>query len=141
MNKKLLLAILLLLFFSWIPLSFAESGQVEFVPSADTYVDVFSPLSNFGGAGTLNIAYSGNRVQLVWLKFSLSEHVPEGATIDNAILKVFPTTVTETFQVGAFYCSNNSWGEYTINYVNQPEYSNTPLDTLLIPRSHEWYSW
>jgi hypothetical protein len=137
-----LVTILLSLLLSWIPLSFAEDGKVEFVPSADTYVDAhFSPLTNYGNLERLSLANSGNKMQVVWLKFNLSEHIPEGAVVDNATLKAFPTTLTETFEVAAFHCSNNSWGEYTINFRNQPTYNSTPLDTIHIPRSNEWYNW
>ena len=122
------------------PRSYASAGQVEFVPSADTYTDVFDPMSNFGGAYNLNIACNFNAMQEVWLKFNLS-HIPDGAVVDNATLKAFPTVVTATHEVSAYYCSDNSWGEYTINFLNQPTHSDAALDTALIGMPNKWYSW
>lgn len=115
----------------------ADQGETFITQSADSYVDAFSPLSNFGGSDSLYLSFSASAVQVVWVKYDLSTGkptpIPEGAKIDNATLWVTPVYLTETFQVSVFSCSNNSWGEYTINYLNQPEYSSSPLATLVVP--------
>ena len=118
----------------------ANEGQVEFVPFADTYTDVLDPLSNYGGSYYLSIAYNEYAIQTTWLKFNLS-HVPDGAIVDNATLKIFPTIVTVTHEVSAHFCSNNSWEEYTINLINQPEFDETALDTTLVGMPDRWYNW
>mgnify|MGYP003681907187 CR=1 FL=1 len=118
----------------------AKEGQVEFVPCADTYTDILDPLSNYGGSYYLNIAYNEYAIQTVWLKFNLS-HVPDGAIVDNATLKVFPTVVTATHEVSAYFCSNTSWEEYTINFINRPDFDDTALDKALVGMPNKWYSW
>jgi hypothetical protein len=118
----------------------AQEGQVEFVPCADTYTDILDPLSNYGGSNHLNIAYNEYAIQTIWLKFNLS-HVPDGAIVDNATLKVFPTVVTVTHEISAHSCSTNSWEEYTINFINQPEFDEAALDTALVGMPNRWYNW
>jgi hypothetical protein len=122
------------------PNAHASAGQVEFVPIADTYTDIMDPMANFGGSYYLSIAYNEYAIQTVWLKFNLS-HVPDGAVVDNATLKVFPTVVTITHDISAYFCPNNSWEEYTINFLNQPEFDNVALDTMLIGMPNRWYRW
>jgi len=118
----------------------ADEGQVEFIPFADTYTDVFEPLTNYGGSYYLNIAYNEFAIQTIWLKFNLS-HVPDGAIVDNATLRIFPTLVTATHEVSAYFCSNNSWDEYTINLIDQPEFDDEVLDTVFVGMPNKWYNW
>jgi hypothetical protein len=143
MFRKLVFALYLMFFavlsFTLFPRSYASAGQVEFIPSADTYTDVFDSMSNFGGVNSLKIANCFDAMQEVWLKFNLS-HIPDGAVIDNATLKAFPTVVTATHEVSAYHCSDISWGEYTINYMNQPAI-DVALDTTFIGMPNKWYSW
>jgi len=118
----------------------ADEGQVEFIPFADTYTDVFEPLTNYGGSYYLNIAYNEFAIQTIWLKFNLS-HVPDGAIVDNATLRIFPTLVTATHEVSAYFRSNNSWDEYTINLIDQPEFDDEVLDTVFVGMPNKWYNW
>lgn len=132
--------------FSLYPKVYAGEGQVEFRCDADTYTDKLDPLSNYGGVYYLYIANNPYAIQMVWLKFnfSLYSRVPDGAVVDNATVKVFPTIVTVTHEISAYYCSNNSWEELTINYFNQPlkAFGNSSiLDTTLVGSPNQWYSW
>jgi hypothetical protein len=124
----------------------ASSNSVEIIPSADTYVDVFNPTSNYGGTTSLELAYNEYSIEAIWLKFNLADRgIPEGVIIDDATLKVYPTIVFETFQVTAHYCPNNAWDEYTLSYVDQPiDYAvNSPsgLATTAVYSAYKWYSW
>ncbi len=141
--RKLVFAQYLMFFavlsFMLFPRSYASAGQVEFVPSADTYTELWTPFTNYGGQYYLRISFSEYGPMIVWLKFNMS-HVPDGAVVDNATLKIFPTAVGVTHSVSVYYCSNNSWDEYTINYDNQPSYSDAQ-DTTLVSTPNQWYSW
>lgn len=122
-----------------LPRAYAAAGQVEFVPSADTYTDTWNLFTNYGGQHYLKISFSEYGPQTVWLKFNMS-HVPDGAIVDNATLKIFPTAVGVTHSVSVHCCSNDSWNEYTINFDNQPSYGGAE-DTTLVSMPNKWYSW
>jgi hypothetical protein len=99
--------ILFILEFSFI-IQTTNADQVETIltQSADSYVDAFSPLSNFGGSESLYLSYSASAVQVIWLKYDLSEGNPtpiaEGAEIDSAILRIFPYISLRLFKFRFF---------------------------------------
>jgi hypothetical protein len=74
------------------------------------------------------------------LKFDLST-IPNGALVDEATLQVYAYTVSETANVDAYSCSNNSWTELTLTYSDMPSYDATSLDTTTIASSDRWYNW
>ena len=119
-------------------------GQVVVNPVDDTYIESWSPNSNFGGQGSLEISnyehYGETRQRIIWLKFNLSE-VPDGAVVDVAILELYSNSVPETYNVYAHSCFDNSWTELTLTYSNMPTFNLTQMDLAVVSRPSEWYNW
>jgi hypothetical protein len=120
------------------------ASQVTLKPTDDTYVDSSNPSSNYGGQGYLiieNYQLLGTSYEcIVWLKFNLSS-VPSGASIDEATLQLFTTVVDETFNVTAYYCSDNDWTELGITWNNYPRIGFIPVDSVLAKTQDQWYNW
>lgn len=74
------------------------------------------------------------------MKFGLST-IPNGALIDEATLQVYAYAVSETANVHAYSCSNNSWTELTLTYSDMPSYNVTSIDTTIVASSDRWYNW
>jgi len=122
----------------------AEAGQVTLKPSDDTYVDSTYPDSNYGGQTHLEISnwnfLSNTFESIVWLKFDLST-VPDGAVVDMATLQLYTSMVSETFNVHAYSCSDNSWTELSLTYSNMPSHNTTSMDSRLVATISQWYNW
>jgi hypothetical protein len=126
----------------------AQAGQVTLVPTDDTYVDSSISNSNYGGQGFLRIqnyqevilGQTYDYESVVWLKFDLS-YVPSGAQVDGAALQLYTDYVSETFNVHAYSCSNNSWTELTLTYLNMPDYNTTSMDSVFVYPLHQYYNW
>jgi hypothetical protein len=146
LKKAFAMSILLGVFiaqFAFIPLVNAQEGQVTPNPTDDTYCDSNNPDSNYGGQTVLHISrYEVYEIyeEIVWLKFNLSD-VPDGAVVDVATLELYTALVTETYNVYAHSCSDNSWTEFTLTYSNMPTFNATSMDSALVTSSLEWYSW
>lgn len=127
-----------------ISLAHAQAGAVTVTPKDNTYVDSSSPDSNNGGQNYLVISnwnfLSEPYQDIVWLKFDLST-VPDGAVVDMATLQLYTAVVSETFNVHAYSCSNNSWTELTLAYSNMPSYNTTSMDSVLVTTNNQWYNW
>jgi hypothetical protein len=127
----------------------AQAGQETLKPSDDTYVDSSNSNSNYGGQNILYIknyqqvilGLTYNYESIVWLKFDLS-FVPAGAEVDGAALQLYTSYVVgETFDVHAYSCSDNSWNEMTLTYLNMPSYNTTSMDSVLVETNNQWYTW
>jgi hypothetical protein len=126
----------------------AQARQTALNPSDDTYVDSTNPNSNYGGRDYLQIknyqyTLSGQTYineSIVWLKFNLSS-VPSGAVVDEATLQLCTDLVTETLNVHAYSCSDNSWTELTLTYSNMPSYNTTSMDSVIVATAAQWYNW
>jgi len=127
---------------------YAQAGQETLKPSDDTYVDSGNSNSNYGGQNILYIqnyqevilGLTYNYESLVWLKFDLS-FVPDGAEIDGAALQMYASNVSETFDVNAFSCSNDSWTESTLTYLNMPNYNTTSMGSVSVEVANQFYTW
>ncbi len=119
-------------------------GNVTINPTADTYVYSGNPDSNYGGQNNLRISkyefYEIVYQDVTWLKFNLSS-VPDGAVVDVATLELYCSWVSETYNIYAHYCSDNSWTELGLTYSNMPLWSPGSMDSTTVPTSSEWYSW
>jgi len=119
-------------------------GQTIAGPTDDTYVQSWSPSSNYGGQGALEASkyeYYGETYQrIIWLKFDLSG-VPNGALVDVATLALYANSVPETYTLYACSCADNSWNELTLTYSNMPGFNVTQMDLAVVSRSQEWYNW
>jgi hypothetical protein len=129
---------------TFFPLVNAQEGEVTLNPTDDTYTDSYNPDSNYGGQSTLKVSkyeyFDEISEEIVWLKFNLSD-VPDGAVVDVATLQLYSGYVSETFNVYAHSCSDNSWTELTLTYANMPTFNTTSMDSTVVPTSFEWYNW
>ena len=126
----------------------AQAGQVMLKPSDDTYVDSSNSNSNYGGQNILSIQNYQEAIlnqtykyeSIVWLKFDLSS-IPDGAEVDGAALQLFANSVAQTFNVHACSCSDNSWTEMALTYLNMPSYNATSKDTAILTTEWQLYNW
>ncbi|MCP3982247.1 MAG: DNRLRE domain-containing protein [bacterium] len=120
-----------------------------FLPSDDTYLDMFSP--NFV-PGALNYLLVRNRFgnppdsnfELdALLKFDLSS-LPSGAPIASATLNLYYYQFTDTNPVGrelTSYRVTSGWSESTASWNNRPTWAGTPTSDAVVPAAFDWMSW
>jgi hypothetical protein len=117
---------------------------MDLAPTDNTYVSSREPASNFGGVYAFAIEnstiLSNTWEEVAWLKFDLST-VPKDASIVNASLQLYTYTVSETTNIQAYYCPNNSWSEWNITYSNSPSYDITPIDSETVASPSQTYNW
>ncbi len=112
-----------------------SNSSVNFVPTADSYVDSSHPTTNSGTASTLRA--DGSPIVLSFLKFSVSGL---SAAPSQATLRLWANS-TQSTGVSVHNVPDSTWGEKTINYSNMPAYdtgvagSSGPIKT-----SGTWYS-
>jgi hypothetical protein len=128
-----------------IPLVSAQEGEVTLNPTDDTFVDDITAVGNFGNLSFLEVGKYEDPVvgpveSIGWLKFNLSS-VPDGAVVDVATLQLYSYAVTETYNVYARFCSNNSWTELTLTHANMPDFNATSMDSEVVATSSKWYNW
>jgi len=130
-----------------LPVNADDGGQVILNPTADTYTDWWNDESNYGALSELKVGDSESDwkdyVYHTWLKFDLSS-VPEGAVGVTAILELYECSwfISETHNVSAYLCLDNSWLEHGLKEINEPFYNRTSsLDSTLVYTSETWYSW
>jgi len=146
LKRVFAISILLIVFITpiaFIPLVNAQEGQVVIDPSDDTYTDSDNPNSNYGGQHNLVVSkyeYVGITEEIVWLKFNLSI-VDDGAVVDVATLQLWAGYVSETYNVYAHSCSDNSWTELALTYSNMPTFNATSMDSTVVSTSFEYYNW
>jgi hypothetical protein len=120
------------------------SNELNLSPSDDTYVTSRDPAANFGGTYAFeisnNTSVSTTWEIVVWLKFNLST-VPKDASIVNASLQLYTYTVSQTTNIQAYYCPNNSWSEWNLTYSNSPNYDTTPIDFETVAIPSQTYNW
>ncbi len=117
-------------------------------PIADSYVDTDNPTSNYGGSDYLDTDYwdftvIDDQSRDSWLMFDLSS-IPSGATLTGANLWLYAWYVeSPTPTIAAIYCSDNSWSEFGITFLNNPFSSwVTPIaDSVVVGIEDTWYSW
>jgi hypothetical protein len=128
-----------------IPLVSAQEGEVTLNSTDDTFVDDITAVGNYGNASSLEVGKYEDLIlgpveYIVWLKFNLSS-VPDGAVVDVATLQLYSYAVTETYNVYARFCSNNSWTELTLTHANMPVFNATSMDSEVVATSSKWYNW
>jgi hypothetical protein len=111
----------------------AQSGStVTCLPVADARTSSGSPSSNFGSSTYLRIrTYSPAMNQ--YLRFNV---VVVTGTVQSATLRLFAYDGTDVG--GSVYSVPNTWLENTINWLNQPALTGTPLVTLGAVPSNTW---
>jgi endoglucanase len=127
-----------------IPLVNAQEGQASINPTDDTFVDFSNQNSSYGGQTNLYIEKfqqsQNNWERRTWLKFNLSS-VPEGATVDVAILRLYCGSALDTYNVYAYSSSDTSWTELALTWFNMPSYNTTAMDMEQVATSSRWYNW
>jgi hypothetical protein len=101
----------------------------------DAYVNSSSPDTNYG---TVEHMYVSNNSEqdFTYVMFDLSS-IPSEAYILSAKLNLYLsstggeiTTSPPADEIGAYYCSDNSWMELGITWNNKPSFDPEPTDTL-----------
>ena len=112
-------------FFTIFGLSLANAHAATYSlnPTADAYVEVYQPDTNFGSSTRLatNATFGGGAIQNTFLRFDLSA-IPAGETIKGATLNLYQVTGVGVGlnPVTAYRVGDDSWTESTITWNNQP---------------------
>jgi hypothetical protein len=96
------------------PTSTASSGTVTLAPEADSYTNSSTADTNYGKNTSIRVDNASATLMNGFLRFDLT-----GYSVKSAQLKVY---VTSTSSIGfkVNQVSDDSWGETTITYNNQP---------------------
>jgi len=100
----------------------ALSTSVVLPALADTYVDSSNPTTNFGGAGSMAVSWSGqpDSVQRAFVVFELGS-IPPGAYIERATLKATVVSAGSKGQIPLTVARvNGAWSEGGLTWNNQP---------------------
>lgn len=118
----------------------------RFYPIADAYVCSDEPLRRHGDDTYLysqfwDYDYSDDVRQNTYLMFDLSNFSPEDS-ISSAVLRLYAWSAwSPTANVGVHYCSETSWDEFEITWMNAPSFSHSATDVVAVPNEDEWYAW
>jgi hypothetical protein len=98
-------------------LAAASAATTTLPANADAFVLSATPTANRGGALTLKVR-SGLKIS--YIRFAVPA-LSSGETISAATLRVFATTTSKcTLGVEVLRAANDTWGEKTIKWSNQP---------------------
>jgi phosphatidylinositol-3-phosphatase len=98
----------------------AASTTVTLDASADTYLSIDSPHSNFGSAESLAISHKSQRALL---RFELA--LPAGAKIESATLQTYSEVRDKAHFI--VYASAGRWDEESVTYGTQPAWDSSEL--------------
>jgi len=125
---------------------------------ADSYIDLYSPSTNFSGSQTLKVTASGNPRERSFVKFDLSR-IPTNATVLQATLELFAwyrstsdlgSVVIYAYQVKRHWTESSvTWNKATSStFWGQPGCSDAVLDynpASAVTTTLKWvggpYSW
>jgi len=100
---------------------------------ADAYVNASSPDTNYGSSVSLFVSAS-SKLDYTYVMFDLSS-LPSEANIIYARLRMYLSDTggkiygLPSDDVGAYYCSDNSWTENGITWNNRPNFNSEPTYT------------
>ena len=95
----------------------ASAATTTVPASADSFVLSTSPNSNRGSALTLKVR---SDIKITYIRFDVPA-LSGGETISAATLRLFATTTSKcTLGVEVLRAANDTWGEKTIKWSNQP---------------------
>jgi len=124
--------------------SSSSTGTKILFPIADSYVDSDESDHNFGEEERLQVYYYKwvfiTKQRFVYLMFNLSD-IPAGIIIVSADLRLFAESAQAALNIGAHYCSDNSWEETEITWNNKPSWSEEPTDIESVSVSNSWFDW
>jgi hypothetical protein len=148
--KLLNFALVVVLVLALIPLSKVITPvdatiPVTLGPIADAYVDSSNPDSNFGISEYLyatfrDYNYTDDVRTNSYLMFNLGSF--SSGEVASASLRLYAWHVTSpTPHVGVHQCSNTTWNENTIYWLDAPSFSPLAIDSVAVPLQDQWYSW
>jgi len=148
-----LLAVILLIAAILPACSFRKAGaegQIVLNPTDDTFVDDYSPQSNFGAQDAVKLSsYQPSFLWYhtdIWLKFDLSS-IPPDATVDSATVQLYAVNLTDPYNhTWAYSCTNSSWSESTLTFQDYQDHligdmNFTLMSDIPVPSSSQWYNW
>ena len=95
----------------------ASAASLTVAPDADSFVLSTDPSANRGTSTVLRIR---NATKFTYLRFTVPA-LASGETVTSATLRVYATTTSGcTLGVEVLRAANDSWGEKTITWGNQP---------------------
>jgi hypothetical protein len=94
---------------------FSVSASAQITPSQDAFTNGASPGINYGANTLLNV---NSASEMSYIQFNLAS-VPTGATVSQATLKLFVTTVTNPGSFNIEFVTG-AWAEGTITYNMAP---------------------
>lgn len=121
----------------------APIDPIQVLASEDTFVTIDAPTTNYGSGAFMNIKDGGAALyqREAYLKFSLTEDVPEGWQIISATLKLYghvhDTNGNE--QDVDIYTMNESWAEHTVTWATKPSLG-TKLTDIHFTDTWQWYT-
>jgi hypothetical protein len=102
----------------------AQAATYTLTPTADAYVEVFQPDTNFGSSSRLatNATFGGGAIQFTYLMFDLGA-IPAGETITGATLNLYQVEGVGVGMnpVNASRVDDDSWNEMSITWNNKPD--------------------
>ncbi len=104
--------------------SCALSGTIAASTSmVESGVSQAAPAANTGNATTMLVRSSGVVNQRAYIQFDLTKctpAIPAGATVSNATLRIWVTTLATACRTQDIFPATAAWGETTITWNNQP---------------------
>jgi hypothetical protein len=122
------------------------TSLVTLLPIADAYVDSEHNTSNYGGADYLyaqfwDYTYIADVRENIYLMFNLTRFSPS-YEVSSASLRLYAWSAwSPTAHVGVHQCSDTTWDEIAINWLNAPSFSPSASDVVAVPFEDTWYSW
>jgi len=124
------------------------SETITLEPVADAYVRSDTPNTNYGDEDLLYVAFN-SKFDYTYLMFDFSD-VPQEAYIISAELRLYLVTTGGSIyglpadRIGVYYCSDTSWVENEITWINKPPFDPDATDTWsfsLMYYTHEYKLW
>jgi hypothetical protein len=139
-QKILAFAILLLLFFS--PLPIVNSFESETIrPIADTYVDAWDSTSPHGDRDYLEVSDYASGLAITAIMFDISEvsYIPNASS--EIKLRLYCFYVPSPNMISVHWCVNNTWNEENLTFVDFRGFSRTDPEDAIEVSSDGWYEW
>ena len=108
------------------------SNTIKLQAIADAYVNSSNPDTNYGNLDWLYVS-ENSKQDYTYVMFDLSS-LPSGANIIFAELRMHLSSTGGSIygmpsdDIGAYYCSDNSWTENSITWNNRPTFNSEPTD-------------
>jgi len=103
---------------------------------ADSYVDLFTPTTNFGGASSIFVNSNGAKTQRVYVHFALPTP-PHNCSVTAATLRLNASAATAGRTLNASQAAA-SWTENVITWNNQPGPTGSAAS---VASGTGWLSW